>query len=101
MSYISEWTKDKPKLLAMAAIELAFDADECFQCAEQIKKGEGFIFKLPVPQLNEWLSLYKNHRRIFSLFKTTLLDSRGLVKQIKEFADDFFEGARVIQGIGM
>jgi hypothetical protein len=40
---IDEWTKGKPKLLAMAAIELAFDAEYCFECAEQVKIKKGFI----------------------------------------------------------
>ncbi len=42
MSNINEWAKDKPLPLAMIAIELAFDAEYCFECAEQIKKREGF-----------------------------------------------------------
>jgi hypothetical protein len=42
MSHINEWAKDKPLPLAMIAIELAFDAEYCFECAEQIKKREGF-----------------------------------------------------------
>jgi hypothetical protein len=101
MSYIDEWSKGKPRLLAIAAIELAFDADECFQCAEQIKKEEGFIYKLPVPPLNEWLSLYKNHRRIFSLFKTTFIDSKGLAGLTKDFSDNLFEGIREIKRTGL
>jgi hypothetical protein len=101
MTYIDEWSKDKPRFLAMAAIELAFDADECFQCAEQIKREEGFIYKLPVPPLNEWLSLYKNHRRIFSLFKTTFIDSRGLAELTKDFSDNLFKNAKEIKRTGM
>jgi len=38
MSHINEWAKGKPLPLAMIAIELAFDAEYCFECAEQIKK---------------------------------------------------------------
>ena len=71
MSYIEEWSKDKPKLLAMFAIQLAFNAESCFECAEQIKKQEGLADKLPVPPLNEWLSLYKNHHRIFGSIRNS------------------------------
>jgi hypothetical protein len=49
MSYIDEWSKGKPRFLAMAAIELAFDAEYCFECADQVKREEGFINKLPIP----------------------------------------------------
>jgi hypothetical protein len=101
MSYIDEWSKGKPKLLVMTAIELAFDAEYCFECAEQVKKEEGFISKLPIPPLNEWLSLYKNHHRIFDLFKTTFIDSRGLVESTKDFTDNQFEGLREIKKTGM
>jgi hypothetical protein len=81
----------------MTAIELAFDAEYCFECADQVKKAEGFIYKLPIPPLNEWLSLYKNHYRIFDLFKTTFIDSRGLVESTKDFTDNLFEGLREIK----
>jgi len=57
MSHFSDWAKDKPIGLAMIVIELAFDAEYCFECANQIKKGEGFIYRLPIPPLdmNGWL----------------------------------------------
>lgn len=80
----------------MSAIELAFDAEYCFECADQVKKAEGFINKLPIPPLNKWLSLYKNNHRIFDLFKTTFIDSRGLVESTKDFTDNLFEGLKEI-----
>jgi len=39
MSHINEWAKDKPLPLAMIAIELAFDAECCFECAGDKKAG--------------------------------------------------------------
>jgi len=33
--------KINPLFLAMIAIESAFDAEYCFECAQQIKKGGG------------------------------------------------------------
>ncbi len=101
MPNISDWAKDKPIVLAMIAIELAFDAEYCFECANQIKKGEGFIYRLPIPPLNEWLALYKNHYRIFDLFKDTFIDSRGLVESVKDLAGILSKGLRQMKKIGM
>jgi len=101
MSHIDEWIKDKPILMAMMALELAFDAEYCFECAIQVKKEEGFIYKLPLPPLNEWLSLYKNHHRIFDLFKDTFVDSNGLVESTQDLTDFLFEGLREIKRTGM
>jgi hypothetical protein len=82
MSQISDWAKDKPPFLAMVAIELAFDAEYCFECADQIKKEEGFIYRLSVPPLDEWLALYKNHHRIFDLFESVFIIKKTLSKSL-------------------
>lgn len=92
MSHVSDWAKDKPIGLAMIVIELAFDAEYCFECANQIKKGEGFIYRLPIPPLDEWLALYKNHHRMFDLFNSTFIDSRGLVESVKDFTGKLSKG---------
>lgn len=80
---------------------MAFDAEYCFECAEQIKKREGFFDKLPMPTLDEWLSLYKNHHRMFDLFDSTFIDSRGLVESTKDFTGMMSEGLREIKKIGI
>ena len=87
--------------MAMIAIELAFDAEYCFECANQIKKREGLIDRLTIPALDEWLALYKNHHRIFDLFDSTFIDSRGLVESTKDFTGMLSEGLREIKKIGM
>lgn len=101
MSNINNWAKDKPILLAMLAIELAVDAEYCFECAKQIKEQEGFIYRLPIPPLDEWLALYKNHHRMFDVFKSTFIDSRGLVELTKDFSGILSEGLREIKKYGM
>ena len=92
MLHINKWAKGKPLPLAMIAIELSFDAEYCFECAEQIKKREGFFDKLDMPSLDEWLALYKNHHRMFDLFDSTFIDSRGLVESTKDFTEMLSEG---------
>ena len=101
MSHVSDWAKDKPIGLAMIVIELAFDAEYCFECANQIKKGEGFIYRLPIPPLDEWLALYKNHHRMFDLFNSTFIDSRGLVESVKDFTGKMSKGLREVKKIGL
>ena len=101
MSKINEWAKGKPLPLAMVAIELAFDAEYCFECSEQIKKREGFFDKVPMPTLDEWMDLYKNHHRIFDLFDDIFIDSRGLVESAKDFTGMLSEGLREIKKIGL
>jgi len=85
----------------MIAIELAFDTEYCFGCARQIKKREGFIYELPIPPLDEWLALYKNHRRMFDLFDSTFIDSWGLVESVKDLTGSLSEGLRVIKKVGI
>ena len=55
VSSITKWAENKPLFITMIAIELAFDAEYCFECAKQIKRMEGFIYELPVLPLDEWL----------------------------------------------
>jgi len=81
----------------MIAMQLAVGAEYAFECAAQAKRQEGFIYKLNQASLNEWLSLYKNHRRIFNLFKTTFIDSLGLMEAASNFTDTLSDGLREIK----
>ena len=84
MKHLNKWAKDKPIVLAIIAQQLAFGSEYCFECAEQIKNKEGFIYNLNNPKLSEWLGLYKQHHRIIALFDDTFLDISGLVEETKD-----------------
>jgi hypothetical protein len=98
---LNKWSEDKPLGLAIVAQQLAYAAEYCFECAEQIKKKEGFIFDLHDPKLGEWLGLYKRHYRVIKLFDDTFLDSAGFIEEAKDACDLFSEGLKYIKEKGM
>jgi hypothetical protein len=84
----------------MIAMQLAVGAEYAFECTTQAKRQEGFIYKLNQASLNEWLSLYKNHRRVFKLFRTTFIDSLGLMEAATSFTDSLSDGLKEIKKFG-
>lgn len=72
---IKKWAKGKPLGLVMIAQQSAVGAEPCFQFLKLVKAGERIEVLSYVPNVKEWLRLYRNHRRI----------QRSLIESFKEF----------------
>jgi hypothetical protein len=87
LSKLNEWAKDKPYFLVMMAQQLAGGTETCFKVLKLVKAGERIEVLSCVPDVREWLKLYRNHRRI-------LLSA---VKMLKGLGGMAREGALVVE----
>ena len=67
MLAIENWSKDKPDLIAAMAINMASVANNLFSLLSTLKSDALVTRNIPQPDLNEWLSLYKNPKRLQQL----------------------------------
>ena len=61
---IEKWAQGKRRLISATAISIASGAEGFYGLTNAIKDREVFDGPFEMPRLEEWLSLYKNHRRV-------------------------------------
>jgi hypothetical protein len=85
--YFDEWAKDKSPLLAVASFALAGSAESCLGLLQMLKSGELIENITNLPPINQWLNMYRNHRK---LYKGIVGALRALDKETSK-AVDFYE----------
>jgi len=65
MKNFNEWAKNKSPLLALASLVIAGSVENCLELLETFKAGERIEGDIKLPHVNEWLSLYRNHKRVY------------------------------------
>lgn len=63
--YFNEWAKDKSPLLAIASFTLAGSAKDTLEFLQKYKSNmlnEKILF---LPPINQWINLYRNHRKLY------------------------------------
>jgi hypothetical protein len=64
MNKLKKWGNGKPQLLVMVAQQLGVGAEACFEFLRMIKVGEKIEALLRIQKGKEWVSLYRNHRKM-------------------------------------
>lgn len=68
MLEVEKWAQGRPRFLSLIAISLVVGADGCLKLFEAIKEGAGDIAEETVPDLSEWLGLYRDHRSVWKAY---------------------------------
>lgn len=87
MKHFNEWAKDKKLLIRDTSLVLAGSAEDCFDLLQKLKSGKLIENILYLPPINQWLNLYRNHRK---LYKGVVGAIRSLGSKISKFVD-FYE----------
>jgi len=61
---VREWVKGKPLLVGAVAVHLAVLAEPLFVLMNRRRRGRWLLPDLQVADVDEWLGLYRNHRRV-------------------------------------
>jgi hypothetical protein len=64
MSHFEEWSEGKSPLLKMASLVLANGYEEIIEFFQSVKAGKQIGGYDRLPSADEWLKLYRNHRKI-------------------------------------
>jgi hypothetical protein len=81
LSKLNEWAKGKPYLLVMIAQQLAGGTEACFKVLKSVKAGERIEVLSYVPDVKEWLKLYRSHRKILRSAVETVKGFGGMAKE--------------------
>lgn len=65
MKHFNEWANNKSLLLAIASLVIAGSVEYCLELLEMFKVGKRIEGETKLPSIQEWLSLYRNHRRVY------------------------------------
>lgn len=87
MKYFDEWAKDKSPLLAMASFALAESTEDTLEFLQKFKSGKLIENILILPPINQWLNLYRNHRKLYKGVSSAL---RAIDSQTSDLVD-FYE----------
>jgi hypothetical protein len=96
---IEKWAQGKRKLISATAISIASGAEGFYSWANAIKDREVFDGSFEMPRLDEWLSLYKNHRRVEAKLREAFEMLGGPMPGMIELNDNIDEARANIKGI--
>ncbi len=85
MVNFQEWAKDKSPLIKTAALEFALCPNDFLEVLEQMKAGERIEGYVPLPTIKEWLTLYRNHRKVYHGFTNSLRQLNDKLSEIIDF----------------
>ncbi len=85
--HFDKWAKDKSPLLAMASFVLAESAEDTLEFLQKFKSGKLIENILYLPPINQWLNLYRNHRKLYKGVSSAL---RAIDSQTSDLVD-FYE----------
>lgn len=89
---IEKWSKGRPLFLTTIAITYAAAAEGHFKLLEAIKNGDLKKTNFVQPPVSEWLSLYRQHRRVWKFFYESfsfvLPSAFSLVEMAEEMSEE-------------
>lgn len=94
---MSKWRKGKPIPLVIMAEQIAVGAEPCFEFLELVKAGERIGDLSLMPNVREWLRLYRSHRRMQRCLIGRFRTFGGIVEEGADFAELIFLGSRGIK----
>jgi len=65
MRYFEEWAKDKSLLIKNASLLAATSGEKFLAFLTMIKSGKRIKGYVQLPPIREWLSFYRNHRKVY------------------------------------
>lgn len=63
----------KPEIISIMNTQLVSFAEPLAEYLEQIKEKKGVIAQLPIPDLDDWLDIYKKPSRLKKMFRSLIL----------------------------
>jgi hypothetical protein len=93
---IKEWSKDKNPMFASIALIIAVSAEDWLELFETVKAGRRIEGYIPLPPIGEWLSLYRNHRKVRQCLMNTLRNDESMAK-LMDFYDHMLSGNRKLR----
>ena len=99
MNHLKEWAKGKPLGLVMVAQQFAISAEACFEFLRLIKAGEKINVLPSIPKDKDWVSLYRNHRRIQRCVMDCLRRFEETGELIAEFSEIIFLGRKTMEQV--
>lgn len=100
MRGLNEWGKEKPLGLVIVAQQLAMGIDPFSKWLKSIKFEELLGDHIIVPPLKEWISLYKDHRRLEKYLIKSFKELGGIVGYGASLAESFLEDMQYIRKLG-
>ncbi len=64
MKYFKEWSKDKSFFAELTGLIIADGMQDYYEHMEAIRKGRRIEGDIPLPRIEEWLSIYDNEERM-------------------------------------
>ena len=97
------WKQGVDPFLADLSLVLACNAEPTFHMLNAIRDGDIVISPTNIPNLNDWFSYYKNHKKLFSDCVSALAHSFSWGKEKRQFGfkDLFSESGPVPKGSGI
>jgi len=74
----------KPEIISIMNTQLVSFAEPLAEYLEQIKEKKGVIAQLPIPDLDDWLDIYKKPSRLKKMFRSLILSIPTLCANISE-----------------
>jgi hypothetical protein len=90
--YFDEWAKDKSPLLAVTALAFAGNAENCLDFLQMLKSGELIENILYLPPIDQWLNLYRNHRKLHKGITGAIRALGSKMSEIVDFYEFILEG---------
>ncbi len=87
MNKIEKWCNNKPYLLAIAAPHIVASSKSCYELLLKWKSGKQLTDLETPTDLDQWINLYKNHKRVEECLKHLFMQ----FGEVAEVAIDFFD----------
>jgi len=91
MNKIEKWCKNKSYLLAIAAPHIVAGSIPCYEFLLKWKSGKQLTSLETPPDLDQWINLYKNHRRVEKCLKHFFMQ----FGEVAEIAIDIFDALKL------
>ena len=78
----------------MLAIQMIAFAEPLSEYLAQVKEQSGLLAQLPIPDLDEWLDLYKKPSRLKKMFRTFIVNFQEAEKLASEYYNSLMNGLK-------
>jgi len=97
MKHFNEWAKDKSPLIKNASLLVATSSKPFLEFLETIKAGKRIEGYVNLPPVQEWLTLYRNHRKVYSGVTNTFRCINDETAKFIDFYEEMLSGFNMLR----
>lgn len=96
MFTLQKWAQGKPPLLTIFAQQTAITAHVLSDYLSEIKTGDALPTDFHLPSLQNWLPLYRQHRKVTGFLREMFTNFTVFENSDGEFLEDFLSGLQIL-----